>query len=139
LWSGLFSQMREIKSLSLYGEKAALELPIALTPPEFSDDPVPAAITVGSSWCRGGGDFVDERQGRDFLPKLTSLEITRMGFSRTDSLLFQRLRDCLSEREVGNVGIHYVTIYGWKGQDTYNELVTQLEDIGVRMAVDPDA
>jgi len=131
----MFSQMREVRSLSLYGERAALELPMALIPPEFFDDPG-TAVRVGGR--KKGGDIIGQPQGYDlYLPKLCSLEITRMGFSRTDPLLFQRLRDCLSEREVGNVGVKYVTIYGWK--DTENELITQLEDMGVRMAADPDA
>lgn len=138
LWMGLFSQMKEISTLCLYGEKAALELPIALVPPEYHDDPVTAAVLVGISGSGGTGDFIGEGRGYDmYLPKLGSLEITRMGFTRTDTLMFQRLRDCLTEREVGNVGVQNVTIYGWK--DVRSELMTQLQDLGVKMAVDPDS
>jgi len=120
LWTGLFGQMKEIRCLSLYGEKAALELPLALT--DYHEDPMVAGFV---------GVGVDGRGYDLYLPKLVSLEITRMGFSRTDPLLFQRLRDCLSEREVGNVGVPHVTVFGWK--DTGSELITQLEDMGVRV------
>jgi len=122
LWTELFMQMREVRSLSLYGEKAALELPLALIPPEMCG--------IGANGEFGGAEL-------SYLPKLSSLEITRIGYSRKDPLLFQRLRDCLSEREVGNVGVQHITIYGWK--DTESELISQLEDMGVKTGTDPDA
>lgn len=138
LWTGLFSQMREINSLSLYGEKAALELPIALVPPEYTDNHVAPAMLGDNYGYNSTGDHVSEGRAYGmYLPKLGSLEITRMGFTRSDTLLFQRLRDCLTEREVGNVGVQNVTVYGWK--DVSNDLMIQLQDMGVKMVVDPDS